>query len=684
MKYYFDLTRCIFDAEFNRRHPSVFAVLHMFMLFSFIGIFSLYVKAEQMNKAWWAIARFIGRSDEKDLSFYEKLSFFSSDFMINFILFPLSIALVTVLLPRRMRLPAGTFFAFLWMIILFISFQSYSTVGRYLTKDMFFEAVRWGFSHPEAITDYASFSSLVKFGLLLSLVAAALFLNVSRTQKGMIFRMRQLANIGVLCFSAASVFFAIILTLISQFISLPSLPQNQSLVRIITSAWLSDDVSYFPDRSLSADELIDRFRDITHTPLLTTTDRFIGSSAGSDVLLFVMETGPARSLDLAREGENLAGAGKLYPQAFVAEKHYTSYPYTSDSLFSILSGYYPEGRRRLLDDKVGNVQSLGLFRALRTRGYISGVYSPSIHGVEHDERMYKSFGADFLYFADEDLQSEPNERAMQQVHEISNDIQYHDFLQDAKYIEFKERLLEDIKAWDRLKTDLVKYKKSNQHFCLMFLPQLGHAPWFNLKGKQSIVARGRDIMLLQDLWLKELVDLLENNTWLENTIIIVTADHGIRTRSEDPDLMVGKLSDYMFRVPLLIYAPKSLRNTITIKTPTSHVDISPTVLALLGLTDQVREKQGTAIWQRSSRQRLYFYANVYGGADGFVQDDFYYMRQEFTGAVYKSTKFEFTDDTMITDNKDEISMFATDAIRISKQIQNSFIEKLIAGNGLLN
>jgi arylsulfatase A-like enzyme len=150
-------------------------------------------------------------------------------------------------------------------------------------------------------------------------------------------------------------------------------------------------------------------------------------------------------------------------------------------------------------------------------------------------------------------------------------------------------------------------------------------------------------MDLQDAWLGELMDVIEAGRRLDRTVIAVTADHGLRTRAEYPRLRVGFLGDVMFRVPLLLYAPRAIAAETVLDAPTSHVDLAPTVLALLGASDAASRMHGVPVWQRTARDRLYVLASAYGGADGFIENGRFYMHQVLSGAVYASDRFDFTD-----------------------------------------
>ena len=57
----------------------------------------------------------------------------------------------------------------------------------------------------------------------------------------------------------------------------------------------------------------------------------------------------------------------------------------------------------------------------------------------------------------------------------------------------------------------------------------------------------------------------------------------------------------MFRVPLLIYAPQAVAApTDARRRPTSHIDLAPTLLALLGAPDAAARMHGVPVWQRTA------------------------------------------------------------------------------------
>lgn len=188
--------------------------------------------------------------------------------------------------------------------------------------------------------------------------------------------------------------------------------------------------------------------------------------------------------------------------------------------------------------------------------------------------------------------------------------------------------------------------------------------------------RGHSLMRLQDAWLRELIETIEKAGRLERTVIAVTADHGLRTRAEDPGLAVGRLSEDMFRVPLLIYAPQALQEPVRIENPTSHIDFAPTLLALLGKGPATARMQGVPLWQRRAEHRLYFLGSAYGGAEGFVENGTYYMRQSLSGAVYRHDRFAFADETQVQAGSPIVS-FVSGALAEAAELQQALVTRML-------
>ena len=75
----------------------------------------------------------------------------------------------------------------------------------------------------------------------------------------------------------------------------------------------------------------------------------------------------------------------------------------------------------------------------------------------------------------------------------------------------------------------------------------------------------------------------QRERYFSNTIFVLYGDHGTRTGAPGEWLTLGDLSTIPYHVPLIIYAPGLIRTPRVINTPSSHVDILPTVAGLCGI-----------------------------------------------------------------------------------------------------
>jgi hypothetical protein len=78
-----------------------------------------------------------------------------------------------------------------------------------------------------------------------------------------------------------------------------------------------------------------------------------------------------------------------------------------------------------------------------------------------------------------------------------------------------------------------------------------------------------------------LLDFLKASRALENTVVVLMADHGESFGEHGMDLHGNRPNDEQIRVPFVLWAPGLKPSTV--RTPVAILDIAPTVLACLGL-----------------------------------------------------------------------------------------------------
>ncbi len=168
-------------------------------------------------------------------------------------------------------------------------------------------------------------------------------------------------------------------------------------------------------------------------------------------------------------------------------------------------------------------------------------------------------------------------------------------------LQLKAKLLDEVRGNMR---GFLDKREEGQPFCWYFSPTNTHRSWVwksaqqlwginpgDLKGKMPSFLPDNETVRQDmadylgecqafDLAVGVIVDELKQRGLFENTILVVSGDHGA------PGFPRGKTNLFNFgtRVPLLVHWPKGIRNAgRRIDNPTSLIDLAPTYLEAVGL-----------------------------------------------------------------------------------------------------
>jgi arylsulfatase A-like enzyme len=109
---------------------------------------------------------------------------------------------------------------------------------------------------------------------------------------------------------------------------------------------------------------------------------------------------------------------------------------------------------------------------------------------------------------------------------------------------------------------------------------------------------------------------------------------------------------------MLIYVPGVLSHSQSISTPTSHIDITPTIFDLLGISEGRQLEQGSSVLSPGIEKRRLFLSMDIFGASGYYDRGYYYSRGPLD-VVYKSPTMNFSDkDALLYDSKEAESVRA--------------------------
>jgi phosphoglycerol transferase MdoB-like AlkP superfamily enzyme len=598
------------------------------------ALMSLYIKHYLLTEARGFVfaARYFGRApiehgQEPDWQSYplthlEKLSFFRMDILVGFLLVPLLLIALARYLPRRWRFPTTAFLSLGISTALYVQFRALTEIGRYMSFRMLWTALSWGWHEPRANASYLKGKSLLLLLAGVFFIASVLWLGtrrhtaLARTAEQ---RWRIPGSMALAC-----LFLLLLLALVLSW--LPRLPRTSYHASVLLGAlnafWLEGDVETKEFAGLSIPELLSRYRELTHAPPSQRNPHYWGKAKGCNVLFIVLETAPASFLPAEDKLDDFPNLRRLQSKSFVGKLHYTTYPHTHEAFFSLFSSWYPSALMKSFERQHPDMVVPGIMHILSSLGYHTATYAPATWGGELDPEMFQELG----------FQQEVFPHSLAGGYDLS----------DWKGM----RVGRDVAALNLMKEDLEHWLTNGDKFAAVFLPQIGHAPWpddSQSGGENDIRKRGRAILARQDAWLGELLQLLERRRQLQQTLIVIVGDHGIRMRYEDPSNALGTtIDEYGFHVPLTIYAPQALEKTEMISWATSHIDVAPTLLDLLGIEQGRDFEQGTAIWNPDLVNRTtYFFALHTLGADGYYSNGHFYMWSHNSDLVGANVRMHF-------------------------------------------
>jgi phosphoglycerol transferase MdoB-like AlkP superfamily enzyme len=562
----------------------------------------------------------------------EKFSFFRADILVALIV-PLALLALPKFPRYRGRVIAVGAFSAGVTLALYAQLRAFREVGQFISFQMFLTGLRWGWREPWAYTSYlGNRRFFMLLALIVSITAALLWLSKRDEELA---RRRRIV-LGWLAEGAALALLILLSVMLLPLRASQMLwtPYHRSVLLVAFQAyWGQGEVKTEEFVGLSTPELLSQYRELTHAPAPQTNPSYWGKAKGSNVIYFVLETIPARFLPLEETLDDLPNLRRLRDNSFVALHHNTTFPRTHEAVFSLLSSWYPSDVTRTFEEQHPDLAVPGIMRSLSSLGYHTAIYSPLRRWNSFDEEMFQTVGVEQQLYPPDALQKQ-KEGGL-----------YAPLNKDLRADWQKKRTDRDIATLALMEEDIEHSLADGRNFGAVFLPQSTHFPYPDVPQgsyETDLPKRARALLAIEDAWLGELMQLLERHQQLQNTIIVVTGDHGVRNSEEDSSFEGGMIDEYSFHVPLLIYAPRALDRTVTIPYVTSHIDVAPTVLDLLGVEEGREFEQGTSIWNAEIAERkTFFLANPVFGADGFYSNGRYYMWNHMSDAVSTSRNPHF-------------------------------------------
>jgi hypothetical protein len=496
--------------------------------------------------------------------------------------------------PPRQRSSVYTCAALLLALVILGNHVAFMQLGTFASADLLVTAWAWVKLHPQSLRAYFTLSA--GFVVWLSIAGSALpaaLVHAARRYRAFAKVQRRLPAFalalvlcGLLCAPVAALRFGE-----------RAFPVHGYWAEVGGAAWAAQAPTPLALAIPPESTLLSQYRKLAFYPPPSAAMPWLRPELEArrrprHVLVVGLETAPRAFYPLTTAAD-LPTFARMTEHAIVSEHHYTTSPYTRIANFSMLSGLYapPSG----LPVRFGPIASDGFASVLRTRGY--------------ETSYVDSWVLDWL----------PGSGERAQAHQLGFDTVIDSAVRrDDGVFEVLQKA-EEV-AFDRAFARIA-HAQEHGHKAVVFVgTMLGHSPWPAAEGQEALdgAARLHQIALVFDGLFAHVLERLAQHGLSDEVIILVVGDHGLRYADEFASL--GRSyshSDLSFNVPFLLYAPGLIDATLQLPYATSHIDISPTLLHLVGeATDGLLYDGGYVLDRRLENRILYMSNSRLGPLDG--------------------------------------------------------------------
>jgi arylsulfatase A-like enzyme len=393
-----------------------------------------------------------------------------------------------------------------------------------------------------------------------------------------------------------------------------------------------------------------------------------------NVIYVVLETTGYKDYPFYGPRSRMPRVSSLLPHSLTAEKHYSTEDESIRSGFTLYSSMYElmgqnENQyfiRHLTGAK--NPRRLdSLPRILADQGYATRYY----YGFTLWPKAWEEGALNTLGFQKVRIVREMPIKA--DDGEAENPI----------YLPKGQRVENEKALYQMAGEDIRKFHSDGQPFFMSIVASIGHAPFLDIRPPDAIAKDpnpSREVLLgnlaeFQDGLIGDLIDELKELGILDDTILVITGDHGPRTRREDPEMNLRFADDENYHVPLLIWYGHGLSKPVVIDHLTSHLDLVPTVLQLMGLNKTQYLQQGMSMFDKASEQRVTFLLDWHmRGFDTAYYKGNFVMYSHVNNNIYQNNAFHFSSENQVVNpSPDSAAQRLTSAILDFRRVQRIWI-----------
>lgn len=373
--------------------------------------------------------------------------------------------------------------------------------------------------------------------------------------------------------------------------------------------------------------------------------RKVAQGTRPNVIFVVLETTGIKDYPLETADSNMPHVTALLPHSLVAEHHYSSDIESLRANFSIYTSLYDlpgQGHaqyfgKHLLDGPIRPLDALP--RILANRGYVTRYYFPFLLWPKvFEEDSLHLYGFQTIRMGyNLPVSNDPQEELAQwnRLTVLSSPA---------------EKMQAERNMYETAMKDISEFHAKGTPFFVAIVASIGHAPYSDVRPQEEISRDpnpSRKVLIdnlarFQDGLIGELVEKLKQSDLFDNTILLVTGDHGPRTRLDDPNLDLVFANDESYHVPLIVHYPALFEKTVVINRTTSHIDITPTILDMMGLGSNKYMQEGMSMFDPAIENRItYLLGQHLRGFDSAYYRGKFLMYSYDREAAYLNNTFQF-------------------------------------------
>ena len=253
---------------------------------------------------------------------------------------------------------------------------------------------------------------------------------------------------------------------------------------------------------------------------------------------------------------------ELARSGLVIENAYTTVPHTSKALVGIFCGQFPRREMEIIEADPDGLPVSCMPKLLAKAGYKTAFFQSALGEFENRHGLKRNMGFGEI-FTQEQLP--------------------HQNYKKLSYVGMDDYVMLDPSInW------MLQHKKQNKPFFVGMLTVVSHHPyktpkkWGNQKKGNSHFENYLNAVSYTDRFIGDLLKQMKQAGLLEDTIVIITGDHGEAFGDHGPSFHNSTPHEDGMKVPLLIYSPSVFPTPARISGLRSHLDLLPTVLELAG------------------------------------------------------------------------------------------------------